>query len=154
MIKRLFIPRYSWQEPLRNVVVRQYRQTPQPQGAFFLAVANSLPHSFLLSRVFRGIKRRFWRYKNRAVRTMYHPETKAERHSKAPKSLTPQGKTKRKNLNQTHSVRFRFLLAEQERFELSRRYSRPTPLAGAPLHHLSTTPHQQYKIVSQIGPSP
>ena len=33
-------------------------------------------------------------------------------------------------------------LAEQERFELSRRYSRPTPLAGAPLHHLSTTPNQ------------
>ena len=33
-------------------------------------------------------------------------------------------------------------LAEQERFELSRRYSRPTPLAGAPLHHLSTTPRQ------------
>ena len=37
-------------------------------------------------------------------------------------------------------------LAEQERFELSRRYSRPTPLAGAPLHHLSTTPNQLYKI--------
>ncbi len=31
-------------------------------------------------------------------------------------------------------------LAEKERFELSRRYSRPTPLAGAPLHHLSTSP--------------
>ena len=31
-------------------------------------------------------------------------------------------------------------LAEQERFELSRRYNRPTPLAGAPLHHLSISP--------------
>ena len=39
------------------------------------------------------------------------------------------------------------ILAEMERFELSRRYSRPTPLAGAPLHHLSTTPNQWYKIV-------
>ncbi len=29
-----------------------------------------------------------------------------------------------------------FLLAEKERFELSRRYSRPTPLAGAPLRPL------------------
>ena len=28
------------------------------------------------------------------------------------------------------------LLAEKERFELSRRYSRPTPLAGAPLRPL------------------
>ena len=43
-------------------------------------------------------------------------------------------------------------LAEQERFELSRRYSRPTPLAGAPLHHLSTTPNQLYKIVRKTGP--
>ena len=39
-------------------------------------------------------------------------------------------------------IGYPFCLAEQERFELSRRYSRPTPLAGAPLHHLSTTPHQ------------
>ena len=31
-------------------------------------------------------------------------------------------------------------LAEKERFELSRRYNRPTPLAGAPLHHLSISP--------------
>ncbi len=29
-----------------------------------------------------------------------------------------------------------FVLAEKERFELSRRYSRPTPLAGAPLRPL------------------
>ena len=33
-------------------------------------------------------------------------------------------------------------LAEKERFELSRRYNRPTPLAGAPLHHLSTSPYK------------
>ena len=35
-----------------------------------------------------------------------------------------------------HKTKVRFLLAEKERFELSRRYSRPTPLAGAPLRPL------------------
>ena len=37
-------------------------------------------------------------------------------------------------------------LAEKERFELSRRYNRPTPLAGAPLHHLSISPLIKAKI--------
>ena len=52
-------------------------------------------------------------------------------------------KTKNKECPKGHSL----FLAEQERFELSRRYSRPTPLAGAPLHHLSTTPHQLHILL-------
>ena len=43
-----------------------------------------------------------------------------------------------------------FLLAEMERFELSRRYSRPTPLAGAPLHHLSTSPKMQGRFINLL----
>ena len=35
-----------------------------------------------------------------------------------------------------HTFRCAFFLAEKERFELSRRYTRPTPLAGAPLRPL------------------
>ena len=61
------------------------------------------------------------------------------------KSLLPQKAEK-----DSHECDCLFL-AEQERFELSRRYSRPTPLAGAPLHHLSTTPNQLYKIVHKPG---
>ena len=40
-------------------------------------------------------------------------------------------------IKKNHSrVRLWFFLAEKERFELSRRYYRPTPLAGAPLRPL------------------
>ena len=38
------------------------------------------------------------------------------------------------------------LLAEKERFELSRRYSRPTPLAGAPLR-----PLEYFSVYSLAG---
>ncbi len=40
--------------------------------------------------------------------------------------------TIRKNLNQTYSVRFRFLLAEKERFELSNRFTGYTISNRAP----------------------
>ena len=53
---------------------------------------------------------------------------------------------KKKNLSLTHCVQLRFLLAEKERFELSRRYSRPTPLAGAPLR-----PLEYFSVYSLAG---
>ena len=40
------------------------------------------------------------------------------------------------NKKQDHPIGWSFFLAEKERFELSRRYNRPTPLAGAPLRPL------------------
>ena len=42
------------------VVKAEKSQLPTPRGGFFVAFgSNSLTHSFLLSRVFRGINRRF-----------------------------------------------------------------------------------------------
>ena len=41
-----------------------------------------------------------------------------------------------KKKNTVHPNGYTVFLAEMERFELSRRYSRPTPLAGAPLRPL------------------
>ena len=46
-----------------------------------------------------------------------------------------------KNKNTEHPNGYSVFLAEKERFELSRRLTRPTPLAGAPLHHLSISPY-------------
>ena len=42
----------------------------------------------------------------------------------------------RQKKNTVHPNGYTVFLAEMERFELSRRYSRPTPLAGAPLRPL------------------
>ena len=43
-----------------------------------------------------------------------------------------------------------FYLAEKERFELSRRLSRPTPLAGAPLRPLEYFRRRQSQTVSDV----
>ena len=56
----------------------------------------------------------------------------------------------RQRKNTAHPNGYAVFLAEKERFELSRRYSRPTPLAGAPLHHLSTSPKMQGRFINLL----
>ena len=115
----------------KSLPLRKKQKDSRPKGQLFLVDLNYAPC---------GSKRRE-RPGERAPRYAFAclsaPDSLREPCNRGQISPTPQ-KAKRQS-----PKRATVFLAEKERFELSRRYNRPTPLAGAPLHHLSTSPYSR-----------